>query len=101
MPFDGVCPRCGWHGSWQRGISREQKSAIQRDYPRAFSTWTPDDLQLLAKLCQEGATLIDMTVALQRPPHTIKSRIEALGLKVRSKEEAAELHDPHGEFLTS
>jgi len=68
------CPKCNFNLDT---LARRQKEA-QQVYPKAFTTWTPDDDRKLRELAEEGAALDVLSKALGRQPSAIKKRLELL-----------------------
>jgi hypothetical protein len=73
------CPRCGWKIA---GLTKEKVSEMRESYPKAFSPWTPKDDETLAKMAQEGKSVIEMVQALSRQPTAILKRMSVLNISI-------------------
>lgn len=63
----------------------ERIAKIREEYPNAFHAWTKEDEMLLTSLFNEGKSIEELSVALQRQAGGIKARLEKLGLAEKEK----------------
>lgn len=54
---------------------------VRQQHPKAYTKWTPDEDETLRKKFQEGMSVVDLSLAFQRQPGAIQSRLVKLGIK--------------------
>lgn len=75
------CPKCGFYSKDTSGDGFAlARIKAQREYKRAFESWTKEEDKRLAEMVAAKESIISIVAALERQPSAITRRIATLQL---------------------
>jgi broad-specificity NMP kinase len=53
---------------------------VRSKYPRAYEKWSKSEEEILDQLYNEGTSIEEISIVLQRQPTALRSRLKKLGI---------------------